>query len=97
MLGGVGKGRGALTEMARRSLVTLTDLPTNRPEMRDNFEQKIYDAVDKGETIQYNVKPIYEGTNPIPVRLEISAFGNRGLHLSGRVENPASGVRTGVK
>ena len=97
MLGGVGKGRGALTQMARRNLVTLTDLPTNSPEMRDNFEQKIYDAVDKGETIQYNVKPIYEGTNPIPVRLEISAFDNRGFHLGGRVENPASGVRTGVQ
>ncbi|MCQ4084359.1 DUF6531 domain-containing protein [Streptomyces sp. RB6PN25] len=90
-LGGVGKGR-----LARHNLVTLTQDPVNTPLMRDNFEQKVYDAVKKGEIVQYHVTPIYEGANPIPVRLEFLAHGNRGFHLSGHLENPASGVRIPV-
>lgn len=88
-LGGPGKGR-----LARHNLVTLTQNPVNTPVMRD-LEGKVYDAVKGGQNVQYSVKPIYAGTNPIPIKLEISAFGDRGFKLTNVLENPASGVRTG--
>ncbi|MFC3578469.1 LamG-like jellyroll fold domain-containing protein [Streptomyces yaanensis] len=89
-LGGAGKGR-----YARRNLVTLTQDPVNTPWMRDLVEGEIYKAVKAGETVQYSVKPVYEGANPIPIRLDFDAHGNRGFQLSGWLENPAAGVRTG--
>ncbi|MEU7433030.1 DNA/RNA non-specific endonuclease [Streptomyces sioyaensis] len=88
-LGGAGKGRHAY-----HNLVTQTNNPTNSPDQRDQVEQKIFDAVDDGEIVQYSIKPIYEGTNPIPIRLEYTAFGNRGFKLTHRLDNPAAGVRT---
>ncbi|WP_328725465.1 LamG-like jellyroll fold domain-containing protein [Streptomyces sp. NBC_00259] len=89
-LGGPGKGR-----LSKWNLVTLTQNPSNLKQYAE-FESKVYKAVDAGETVQYSVKPEYHGTNPIPVRLNISAVGNRGFSLSGSVDNPASGVRTAV-
>ncbi|MFJ7988805.1 LamG-like jellyroll fold domain-containing protein [Streptomyces sp. NPDC096351] len=91
-LGGAGKGK-----YARRNLVTLTQDPVNSPLMRDLIEGPIYNAVKKGETVQYSVKPVYGGGNPIPIRLEFEAFGNRGFQLSGFLDNPAAGVRTPVR
>ncbi|MFB7240489.1 LamG-like jellyroll fold domain-containing protein [Streptomyces sp. NPDC056269] len=91
-LGGAGKGK-----YARRNLVTLTQDPVNSPLMRDLIEAPIYNAVKKGETVQYSVKPVYGGGNPIPIRLEFEAFGNRGFQLSGFLDNPAAGVRTPVR
>ncbi|GGZ63079.1 hypothetical protein GCM10010387_65590 [Streptomyces inusitatus] len=90
-LGGAGKGR-----LAYHNLVTQTQSPTNSPDQRDQVEQKIYDAVKKGETVQYNIKPIYEGNNPVPIRLEFTAFGNRGFVFAHRLDNPAAGIRTAV-
>ncbi|WP_236245278.1 LamG-like jellyroll fold domain-containing protein [Streptomyces sp. CC210A] len=90
-LGGIGKGRDA-----RRNLVTLTQDPVNTPYMRDMVEAPIYAAVKAGETVQYSVKPVYAGTNPIPIRLEFNAIGNKGFNLSGWLDNPAAGVRTAV-
>ncbi|MFB6579164.1 DNA/RNA non-specific endonuclease [Streptomyces sp. NPDC056402] len=80
------------------NLVTQTQDPTNSPDQRDQIEQVIFDAVKKGngEVIQYNIKPIYEGTNPIPIRLDFTAFGNKGFTFTHSLENPAAGVRTGV-
>ncbi|MFF3753488.1 DUF6531 domain-containing protein [Streptomyces sp. NPDC002018] len=89
-LGGAGKGRNA-----HHNLVTQTNNPTNSPRQRDEVEQKIFDAVDAGEIVQYVIKPVYEGTNPIPIRLEYTAFGNRDFTLTHSLENPAAGVRTG--
>lgn len=37
-----------------------------------------------------------EGTNPIPIRLEFTAFGNKGFSFTHSLENPAGYVRTGV-
>ncbi|MGW7609649.1 DUF6531 domain-containing protein [Streptomyces sp. NPDC054766] len=88
-LGGAGKG-----PHAPHNLVTLTQNPTNHPHMYEMFEKPVADAAMKGEIIQYDVSPIYEGTNPIPTRLEFQAFGNKGFSLSGWLDNPASGVRT---
>lgn len=48
------------------------------------------------EVVQYHIKPIYEGSNPIPIRLEYTAFGNKGFTFSHSLENPAAGIRTGV-
>ncbi|WP_256107319.1 DUF6531 domain-containing protein [Streptomyces sp. ODS05-4] len=91
-LGGAGKGR-----LAWHNLVTQTNNPTNSPDQRDQVEQVIFDQV-KGnqEVVQYHIKPIYEGTNPIPVRLEFTAFGNKGFTFSHSLENPAGYVRTAV-
>ncbi|WP_413757633.1 RHS repeat-associated core domain-containing protein [Streptomyces sp. MMBL 11-3] len=88
-LGGAGKGPNA-----PHNLVTLTQNPTNHPHMYEMFEKPVADAARNGEIIQYTVTPIYGGTNPVPIRLEFSAFGNRGFSLSGFLDNPASGVRT---
>ncbi|MEU5141710.1 DUF6531 domain-containing protein [Streptomyces sp. NPDC021139] len=88
-LGGAGKGPNA-----PHNLVTLTQNPTNHPHMYEMFEKPVADAARNGEVIQYDVTPIYGGTNPIPIRLEFSAVGNKGFSLSGWLDNPASGVRT---
>ncbi|MYY83207.1 MULTISPECIES: DUF6531 domain-containing protein [unclassified Streptomyces] len=89
-LGGPGKG-----SLSRQNLVTLTQDPVNTPVMRE-IEDKVYRAVAKGENVQYSVVPKYEGTNPVPTRLEISAYGNRGFSLTEKLENPAAGVRAGT-
>lgn len=90
-LGGAGTGRNAY-----HNLVTQTQSPTNSPDQRDQVEQKIFDAVNNNEIVQYMIKPVYEGTNPIPIRLEYTAFGNRGFTFSHSLDNPAAGVRTAV-
>jgi hypothetical protein len=92
MLGGYGTGK-----RAKRNLVTLTQDPVNTPWMRDLIENPIYKAVSDGEVVQYTVRPIYGGGNPIPLRLEFEAYGNKGFQLSGFLDNPASGVRTAVQ
>jgi hypothetical protein len=88
-LGGAGKGPDA-----PHNLVTPTQNPTNHPHMYEMFEEPVAAAAMKDEIIQYDVTPIYEGTNPIPIRLEFEAFGNKGFSLSGWLDNPAAGVRT---
>ncbi|GAB2862076.1 hypothetical protein GCM10027074_31730 [Streptomyces deserti] len=88
-LGGAGKGPNA-----PHNLVTLTQNPTNHPHMYEMFEEPVAAAARNDEIIQYNVTPIYEGMNPIPIRLEFEAFGNKGFSLSGWLDNPAAGVRT---
>ncbi|MFD7500487.1 DUF6531 domain-containing protein [Streptomyces sp. NPDC059850] len=91
-LGGHGKG-----DLAYHNLVTQTNNPTNSPHQRDQVENEVFKAVKRGEIVQYTIKPIYEGTNPIPIRLEYTAFGNRGFTLPNNphsLENPAAGVRT---
>lgn len=79
-------GSGDLEE----NLVTLTQDPTNSPIMRDEVEGQVYDAVNRGETVQYNVTAIYgeDGDVP-PIGLQIEAFGNRGFYLNRYLENPA--------
>lgn len=89
-LGGPGSG-----ENGYRNLVTLTQNPVNTPVMR-GLEKEVYNAVAKGENVQYSVVPVYEGTNPVPTRLDISAHGDRGFSLRRSLENPAAGVRIPV-
>lgn len=35
----------------------------------------------QGQTIEYTVKPIYRGDNPIPVAVSIDAVGSGGFQL----------------
>ncbi|GAA0692758.1 hypothetical protein GCM10010193_54170 [Kitasatospora atroaurantiaca] len=88
-LGGRGTGKNA-----RQNLVTLTQDPINTPLMRDLVEGPIYDAVKGGETVQYSVTPVYEGSNPIPIELRMEAHGSQGFQLSAWLTNPAAAVRT---
>ncbi|MET7452712.1 DNA/RNA non-specific endonuclease [Streptomyces sp. NPDC005574] len=90
LLSGPGKG-----PLARHNLVTLTQNPVNTP-VTKQIEARVFEAVNKGENVQYSVTPVYGGTNPVPLRLEISAYGNRGFSLNEVLENPASGVRTAI-
>ncbi|MFF7129397.1 DUF6531 domain-containing protein [Streptomyces sp. NPDC008240] len=90
-------GGAGVKHNAKHNLVTQTQDPTNSPYQRDLIEEQIYRAVDdKKEVVQYDITPIYEGTNPIPVRLEYAAYGNKGFELTGWLDNPAAGVRTAV-
>ncbi|WP_370377020.1 DNRLRE domain-containing protein [Catenulispora sp. GAS73] len=90
-LGGRGVGR-----YSKYNLVTLEQTPTNSPLMRDMFEQWVYDTVKAEGSVQYSVKPVYAGTNPIPISLEFSGVGAGGSTMSGFLDNPAAGVRTAV-
>ncbi|MFF4209684.1 DNA/RNA non-specific endonuclease [Streptomyces sp. NPDC001796] len=64
-------GSGDLEE----NLVTLTQDPINTPIMRDEVEKQVADAVGAGETIQYNVRAIYDRAGDVaPIRLEIRAY-----------------------
>ncbi|MEU0671487.1 DNA/RNA non-specific endonuclease [Streptomyces sp. NPDC006172] len=89
-------GGAGVKHNAKHNLVTQTQDPTNSPYQRDLVEGPIFEAVKRGEVVQYDIKPIYEGTNPIPIRLEYSAYGNKGFELTGWLDNPAAGVRTAI-
>ncbi|WP_221903358.1 DUF6531 domain-containing protein [Streptomyces sp. TYQ1024] len=89
LLGGHGKG-----PLAYHNLITQTQNPTNTPRQRLEVEKKIYEAVRKGEIVQYSIRPRYEGNNPIPIKIEYVAFGNRGFNFVHSLDNPAAGVRT---
>jgi len=78
VLGGSGK--------TVKNLVPLYQSLTNSPIMRD-FELKVRDAVDAGETVYYRVTPIYRGGARIPKAVEIEAVGDRGFHLHVGISN----------
>ncbi|MBB5112143.1 RHS repeat-associated protein [Micromonospora echinospora] len=101
---GFPKGKGTLLNLGRghlladrlggkrnkHNLVPLTQDPVNSPIMRDGIEQAIYDAVNGGQTVQYNVVPKYDGDSLIPRALEISAYGSGGLRIDPfEIKNPA--------
>lgn len=88
-LGGAGVGHAA-----KHNLVTQTSNPTNSLYRRGLIEDKIYRAVDdRDEVIQYDITPIYGGANSVPVRLEYSAYGNKGFELTGWLDTPAPAPR----
>lgn len=88
-LGGAGVGHAA-----KHNLVTQTSNPTNSLYQRGLIEDKIYRAVDdRDEVIQYDITPIYGGANSVPVRLEYSAYGNKGFELTGWLDTPAPAPR----
>ncbi|MET3988020.1 putative T7SS-secreted protein [Streptomyces sp. PvR034] len=50
----------------------------NSPVMR-HIEKQVRDAVESGETIQYKVTPRYNGTDKIPMGVDIEAYGSNGF------------------
>ncbi|MDT0267680.1 RHS repeat-associated core domain-containing protein [Streptomyces sp. DSM 44915] len=79
-------GNGDLEE----NLVTLTQDPTNTPIMRDQIEALVYDAVDAGQTVRYEVRAHYPGPGDIaPAGLSFHAVGDGGFRLDRYLENPA--------
>ncbi|CAL9484958.1 RHS repeat-associated core domain-containing protein [Streptomyces sp. enrichment culture] len=79
-------GSGDLEE----NLVTLTQDPTNTPIMRDEIEKLVYEAVDKGETVTYEVRAHYPGPGDVaPHQLSFRARGDRGFQLDRVLDNPA--------
>lgn len=68
-----------------KNLVTLYQNRTNSPVMRD-FEQAVYDAVDKGEVVNYKVTPIYDGDG-LPTSVAISARGSNGFEMDITIMN----------
>ncbi|MBT2492424.1 DNA/RNA non-specific endonuclease [Streptomyces sp. ISL-96] len=73
------------------NLATLTQNPTNSPDMRD-LEQSIYNAVspDDGEIVQYSVYLEYTDDNKdsVPKWIQMEADGNKGFKLEEALENP---------
>jgi hypothetical protein len=83
-----GKARGHLLANVlggsgddKRNLVTIVQIPINTPIMRD-IELSIRDAVNAGETILYQVTPIYRGGDLIPMGITIEAIGDQGFELA---------------
>jgi hypothetical protein len=68
------------------NLVTLVQDPVNTPIMR-GFESQVYDAVAKGETVNYTVTPVYDGANVMPRGVTLEAQGSGGFHLSVSLPN----------
>ncbi|GHH58240.1 RHS repeat-associated protein [Streptomyces umbrinus] len=79
-------GSGELEE----NLVTLTQNPTNTPIMRDQIEQQIFDAVDGGQMVTFQVRAHYpEPGDVAPHQLTFHARGDGGFSLDRVLENPA--------
>jgi RHS repeat-associated protein len=72
------------------NLFTITQRPTNSPEMRD-WEQDIYNAASKGEVIKYNVYLEYTDDlkDSVPKYIQHEAEGNRGFKMDLPMINPA--------
>jgi DNA/RNA non-specific endonuclease/Bacterial TSP3 repeat len=77
-----GSGRDA------RNLTTLYQNPVNTPVMR-GFEQQVANAVRSGQTVRYEVVPIYRGSELIPRGITLRATGDGGFRLHVTVLNRA--------
>ena len=61
-----------------RNLTTLYQNPANTPVM-SGFERQIARAVEGGQTVRYQVTPIYRGSELVPRAVTLSARGSRRL------------------
>lgn len=77
-----GSGRDA------RNLTTLYQNPVNTPVMR-SFEQQVANAVRAGQTVRYEVVPIYRGSELVPRGVTLRATGDGGFRLHATVLNRA--------
>jgi len=71
-----------------RNLTTLYQNPVNTPVMR-GFEQQVANAVRGGQTVRYEVVPIYRGSELIPRGVTLRATGDGGFRLHVTVLNKA--------
>lgn len=69
-----------------RNLVMLYQQNTNSPVMRD-FEQQVYNAVQAGETVSYQVTPIYSDGVAYPTHVALQAKGSQGLDIEITIVN----------
>ena len=60
--------------------------PANTPVM-SSFERQIAQAVESGQTVRYQVTPIYRGSELVPRAVTLSARGSRGFRLNVTVLN----------
>ena len=74
-----------------QNLVAMYQRRANSPVMRD-YETAIADAVEKGETVRYRVKPGYASPTDkgAPVVVRLTATGNRGLRFDVSIANTAN-------
>jgi hypothetical protein len=63
-----------------RNLTTLYQNPVNTPVMR-GFEQQVANAVRSGQTVRYEVVPIFRGSELIPRAITLRATGDGGFRL----------------
>ncbi|MFJ2113097.1 RHS repeat-associated core domain-containing protein [Streptomyces sp. NPDC087850] len=72
------------------NLFTITQTPTNSPDMRD-WEKRIYDAVADGEIVTYNVYLEYTDDlkDSVPKYIQLEASSNRNLDVDVPLTNPA--------
>ena len=54
------------------------------------FENQVARAVRAGETVQYEVIPLYRGAEPVPVAVTLHAEGSQGFQLWVTVLNKGS-------
>jgi DNA/RNA non-specific endonuclease/Bacterial TSP3 repeat len=69
-----------------RNLTTLYQNPVNTPVMR-GFEQQVANAVRSGQTVRYEVVPVYRGSELIPRGITLRATGDGGFRLHATVLN----------
>ncbi|MFF7413363.1 DNA/RNA non-specific endonuclease [Streptomyces lydicus] len=73
------------------NLVTLVHRPVNTPNMA-RLEGQIRRAAEGGETIQYTVKPIYDGNNLVPRGVTLEAHGSNGFRFHSRDGNEFNSI-----
>jgi DNA-entry nuclease len=83
----LGRQLGGSGEVAA-NLVALYQSRANSPVMRD-YETMVADAVRRGETVRYQVKPLYDGPgdNGAPRAVHLVAVGNHGFKLDVEIAN----------
>jgi hypothetical protein len=74
-----------------RNLVTLFNRGANSPVMRD-FEAQVANAVRAGQTVRYEVVPIYRGAELMPRAVTLRAAGSGGFRLDVTVLNKPGGL-----
>ena len=80
------------------NLVALYQTRANSPVMRD-YETLVAEAVRRGETVRYAVRPIYDSrtADGAPAAIRITASGDRGLRMDVTVANtPEAAVKETV-
>jgi DNA-entry nuclease len=93
----LGRQLGGSGEVAS-NLVALYQSRANSPVMRD-YETMIADAVRDGETVRYQVRPIYASPSDrgAPRAVRLQAVGNRGFRLDVEIANtPQAPVKAAV-
>ncbi len=93
----LGRQLGGSGEVAS-NLVALYQSRANSPVMRD-YETMVADAVKNGETVSYQVRPLYESASDkgAPRAVRIRAVGNHGFRLDVEIANtPSAATKVAV-